>query len=72
MRPVATVTLALPKTGLAGRGWEAGRVYLADIGIPREVFEAVGIHLSEDPYTARGWTVLVPTEDRPREDGVAR
>ena len=70
MRPVATVTLALPKTGLAGRVSATGRVYLADIGIPPEVFEAVGIRFPEDPYTARGWTALTPTGGRLREGGL--
>ena len=43
----ATLTLALPKTGLLrdpGRTL-AGRIYLADIGIPRAVFGEVGIDL---------------------------
>lgn len=70
VKPVATVTLALPKTGLAGRARGTGRLYLADLGIPREVFQAVGIHLDEDPYTARGWTVLVSTDGPSREGGV--
>ena len=71
MMPAATVTLALPKTGLADRARATGRIYLADIGIPREVFEAIGIHLDQDPYTARGWTILEPTVGPSREDGAA-
>lgn len=43
----ATLTLALPKAGLLLEPARtlAGRVYLADIGIPRAVFEAAGIDL---------------------------
>jgi NAD(P)H-hydrate epimerase len=43
----ATLTLALPKTGFLHEPARtvAGRVYLADIGIPRDVFAAAGIDL---------------------------
>jgi NAD(P)H-hydrate epimerase len=41
----ATVTLALPKPGLLApdAAEHVGRLYLADIGIPAEVFAAVGV-----------------------------
>lgn len=43
----ATLTLALPKTGLLSEParTHAGRVYLADIGIPRDVFRDAGVDL---------------------------
>lgn len=37
-----TLTLALPKTGLSTRN--AGNIYLADIGIPKIVYEKIGIN----------------------------
>lgn len=40
IRPDRTLTLALPKTGLAR---VPGDLYLADIGIPREVYVQLGI-----------------------------
>ena len=45
IRATTTLTLALPKTGLAG-GVEAGvvgDVFLADIGIPEEVYRRMGL-----------------------------
>ena len=43
----ATLTLALPKTGLLAEPARtlAGRLYLADIGIPRDVFRAARVDL---------------------------
>jgi NAD(P)H-hydrate epimerase len=41
IRPNTTLTLALPKSGLEHI---EGEIYLADIGIPPEVFEPLGIH----------------------------
>lgn len=38
----STVTLGLPKTGLEGCG-SAGEVWLADIGIPSQVYREVGV-----------------------------
>ncbi len=45
VRATVTVTLGLPKTGLlAGSGPElAGEVWVADIGIPAEVYAALGL-----------------------------
>jgi len=52
--PDRTVTLALPKTGLdAG----TGRLYLADIGIPRTVYERLGIAY-EPPFGDDDWVRL--------------
>jgi hypothetical protein len=78
IHPIATVTLALPKTGLANPGARAGELHLADFadfGIPKEALEAAGIHLGASPYTSRGWTVLDPTdrhEPEPRAPSTAR
>lgn len=41
VRAERTLTLALPKTGLRG---VPGELYLADIGIPPEVFDLLGLH----------------------------
>ena len=47
VRPDRTLTLALPKTGLAAIPeecpWLSGELYLADIGIPPEVYESLGL-----------------------------
>jgi NAD(P)H-hydrate epimerase len=45
IRAAATLTLALPKSGLmtdAARGW-VGELYLGDIGVPPEAFRTLGI-----------------------------
>lgn len=49
----ATLTLALPKSGLfAGDGMRhAGRVYLADIGIPGQLYRTLGIEIGV-PFAA--------------------
>jgi len=52
IRPAATLTLALPKTGL--RQETCGELYLADIGIPRETFRRAGIDYTS-PYGERFW-----------------
>jgi len=46
VRPDRTVTLALPKTGLADAG---GRLRLADIGIPAVVYDRAGVDYG-DPF----------------------
>jgi NAD(P)H-hydrate epimerase len=38
-----TISLALPKAGLMNPA--TGKLYLADIGIPKEVYEGIGIHI---------------------------
>jgi NAD(P)H-hydrate epimerase len=51
--PRATMTLALPKTGLltdAGRA-RAGRLYLADIGLPAALYGRIGLAL-DAPFAA--------------------
>jgi NAD(P)H-hydrate epimerase len=45
VRPDRTLTLALPKTGLASI---SGELYVADIGIPPEVYQPLG--LSFEPF----------------------
>lgn len=57
IRPRATLTLALPKTGLAHR--TAGDVWLADIGIPRATYERAGVNYV-DPFGARYRVQLTP------------
>lgn len=49
IRATATMTLALPKTGLGLAPTVVGELYLADIGVPRSVYEAFGIDL-HDPF----------------------
>jgi NAD(P)H-hydrate epimerase len=45
VRASATLTLALPKSGLASQEAVAacGDLYLADLGIPAEVFRRIGL-----------------------------
>ncbi len=50
VRASTTMTLALPKTGIVGHD-HAGRLFLADISVPPEVYSAFGIHL-ETPFAA--------------------
>jgi len=51
IRADATLTLALPKTGLVESPDVVGDLYLADISVPPSVYLAFGIAL-EDPFTA--------------------
>ena len=53
-RPETTVTLALPKTGL---GTYPGALILADIGIPRVVYNRLDIEY-EDPFGQEWWIEL--------------
>ena len=55
VRPERTLTLALPKTGLADA--TIGDLYLADIGIPSAVFAAVEVAY-ESPFRGRYWVRL--------------
>jgi len=50
IRADATLTLALPKTGLLQAPEVVGDLYLADISVPPSVYLAFGIEL-EDPFT---------------------
>ena len=43
----ATITLGLPKRGLAAVG---GRVFVADIGIPLEAYAAIGVDVPRDLF----------------------
>jgi NAD(P)H-hydrate epimerase len=52
--PTRTVTLALPKTGLDS---VAGALYLADISIPRSVYERLGIEYDR-PFGQNDWVEL--------------
>jgi NAD(P)H-hydrate epimerase len=52
--PARTVTLALPKTGLDA---PTGELYLADIGIPRTVYDRLSIEY-EPPFGDDDWVRL--------------
>jgi NAD(P)H-hydrate epimerase len=54
VRPERTLTLALPKTGLRGL---AGDLYLADIGIPPQVYERLGVPY-RSPFKTTYWLPL--------------
>jgi NAD(P)H-hydrate epimerase len=47
IRATATLTLALPKTGLAAASGVVGELYLADISIPSAVYAALGIRIRQ-------------------------
>ena len=53
IRAAATLTLALPKKGLLAEGVapHVGELYLADIGVPPELYATLGLHLG--PIFAR-------------------
>jgi NAD(P)H-hydrate epimerase len=51
VRADITLTLALPKTGLAKF---RGDLYLGDIGIPQEVYKEIGVEF-EQPFDDRYW-----------------
>jgi NAD(P)H-hydrate epimerase len=50
VRATATLTLALPKVGLAKAPSCVGELYLADISVPPFVYERVGIHVPPDLF----------------------
>jgi len=54
VRPDRTLTLALPKTGLRS---VPGELYLADIGIPPEVYQQLGLTV-KPPFGGRYWVRL--------------
>lgn len=54
VHPERMLTLALPKTGLEG---VPGDLYLADIGIPLEVYHRLGLSF-EPPFGKRYWIPL--------------
>jgi NAD(P)H-hydrate epimerase len=57
IRATATLTLALPKTGLLAAPEQVGRLFLADLSVPRLVYERMGLAVG-DPFT-RGAVVEV-------------
>ncbi len=54
----ATLSLALPKTGLDARA--VGDLFLADLGIPAEVYRRVGIHVPSVLFEDRFRVALRP------------
>jgi len=59
VRPNRTLTLALPKTGLFS---VPGDLYIADIGIPPEVFHRLGLPF-EPPFKEGHWVRLLPVRE---------
>jgi len=59
VRAERILALALPKTGLTGEGSD---LYLADIGIPPELYARLGLHYTP-PFAQRDWIRLWPTND---------
>ena len=57
VKATATLTLALPKTGLLASPEQVGRLYLADISVPRVVYERMGLQVGA--LFARGALVEV-------------
>ncbi len=59
MRATATLTLALPKTGLVEPGVEdvVGSLYLADIGVPAELYGQMGMEMG--PLFAHDTIILL-------------
>jgi NAD(P)H-hydrate epimerase len=55
MRATATLTLALPKVGLRATGARAfvGELYLADIGVPPDLYSGPGLGLAVGPIFAQ-------------------
>ena len=55
IRAAATMTLALPKTGLATEAAQdaVGELYLADIGVPTSLYEGPSLNLEVGPLFGR-------------------
>jgi NAD(P)H-hydrate epimerase len=53
VRADATLTLALPKAGLRAAASRAGELYLADIGVPPELYSEPSLGLDVGPIFAR-------------------
>ena len=62
VRPDRTLTLALPKTGLHG---VPGELYLADIGIPPQIYHRLGI--SSVPLFSEGYWIRLERQRSYRE-----
>ena len=58
IRATATMTLALPKKGLDGSEL-VGELYLADIGVPPELYDNPGLELAVGALFAREEIVRV-------------
>jgi len=57
VKPDKTITLALPKTGLSPE--KCGEIILADIGIPKVVYEKIGINYSS-PFSSTFYVTIEP------------
>lgn len=67
VRATTTVTLALPKTGLHVDA--VGELWVADIGIPRGVFERAGIECPPAGLFSQGYIVRVTPTGTDGPDG---
>lgn len=69
VRPNRVLTLALPKTGLASL---SGELWVANIGIPREVYDRVGVPVApfhgEARMTQLCWQEPGPLPKRQQEE----
>jgi len=64
VRAEATMTLALPKTGLHGNEAVTGDLYLADISVPPALYAAAPLGLDVPPiFTSADLLRLIPTTD---------
>lgn len=78
VQATATMTLALPKTGLAAgdAAAYAGELYLADIGVPPEVYRLLGLEMpGRQPFAAAPIVALhaaAATESARRSDPATR
>lgn len=63
VRAAATMTLALPKTGLDVEA--VGELWVADIGIPASVLERAGAGRPPVELFAQGYTVRLATSSHP-------
>jgi NAD(P)H-hydrate epimerase len=61
VRAAATLTLALPKAGLLAAGEYAGEAYLADIGVPSELYAEPTLALDVGPLFARQEILRIPS-----------
>jgi NAD(P)H-hydrate epimerase len=64
IRATATLTLALPKSGLlaAEAGFWVGELYLADIGVPPELYAAPSLRLGAGAWFARESIIRLDAE----------